>query len=114
VYVIAMLALFKFIPVTLTAAGIAAFIISLGMAVDANVLIFERTREEFAHGKETREAIVDGFDRAWNSIRDSNISSMITAVILFWFGTSLATGFGSRTGPDEPHPQHLHAVVLED
>lgn len=93
VYVIAMLALFKFIPVTLTAAGIAAFIISLGMAVDANVLIFERTREEFAHGKETKEAIVDGFDRAWNSIRDSNISSMITAVILFWFGTSLVKGF---------------------
>ncbi len=93
VYVVLMLVLFKFIPVTLTAAGIAAFIISLGMAVDANVLIFERTNEELADGKGTKEAIEDGFARAWNSIRDSNISSMITAVILFWFGTSIVKGF---------------------
>lgn len=92
-YVAIMLLLFKLIPVTLTAAGIAAFIISIGMAVDANVLIFERTKEEIAAGKSTHEALHDGFARAWLSIRDSNISSMITAVILFWFGTSLVKGF---------------------
>ncbi len=92
-YVIIILALFKLIPVTLTAAGIAAFILSIGMAVDANILIFERTREELHGGKNTRDAIHDGFARAWPSIRDSNISSMITAVILFWFGTSLIKGF---------------------
>ena len=92
-YIIAVLALFKFIPVTLTAAGIAAFILSIGMAVDANILIFERTKEELRAGKSTAEAIHNGFSRAWPSIRDSNISSMITAVILFWFGTSLIKGF---------------------
>ena len=93
VYIVAVLLLFKLIPVTLTAAGIAAFILSIGMAVDANILIFERTREELEAGKNTREAITDGFARAWPSIRDSNISSIITAVILFWFGTSLIKGF---------------------
>ncbi len=92
-YVIAILALFKLIPVTLTAAGIAAFILSIGMAVDANILIFERMKEELRSGKSTKDAIHDGFGRAWPSIRDSNISSMITAVILFWFGTSLIKGF---------------------
>lgn len=93
VYMIVVLALFQLIPVTLTAAGIAAFILSIGMAVDANVLIFERVREELTSGKSTHDAIQDGFARAWLSIRDSNISSMITAVILFWFGTSLIKGF---------------------
>ena len=92
-YIVVMLALFKFIPVTLTAAGIAAFILSVGMAVDANVLIFERIKEELRGGKSTGDAISDGFSRAWPSIRDSNISSMITAVILFWLGTSLIKGF---------------------
>lgn len=92
-YVVVVLALFKLIPVVLTAAGIAAFILSVGMAVDANVLIFERTKEELGGGKSTKEAIAEGFARAWPSIRDSNISSMITAVILFWFGTSLIKGF---------------------
>lgn len=92
-YIVAMLALFKLIPVTLTAAGIAAFILSVGMAVDANILIFERTKEELLAGKTTSEAIGNGFSRAWPSIRDSNISSMITAVILFWFGSSLIKGF---------------------
>ncbi|RJQ35858.1 protein translocase subunit SecD [Candidatus Parcubacteria bacterium] len=93
VYIAVMLALFMLIPVTLTAAGIAAFILSVGMAVDANILIFERTREELQSGKTIEEAIADGFGRAWPSIRDSNISSIITAVILFWFGTSLIKGF---------------------
>ena len=92
-YIIAILALFKLIPVTLTAAGIAAYILSVGMAVDANVLIFERMKEELRSGKSSKDAIHDGFARAWPSIRDSNISSMITAVILFWFGTSLIKGF---------------------
>lgn len=92
-YIAANLALFLLIPVTLTAAGIAAFILSIGMAVDANVLIFERIKEELRNGKTATDAIHDGFSRAWLSIRDSNISSMITAVILFWFGTSLIKGF---------------------
>jgi len=92
-YVFAVLALFQIIPVTLTAAGIAAFILSIGMAVDANILIFERTKEELAAGKSVAEATHDGFARAWNSIRDSNTSSLITAVILFWLGTSLVKGF---------------------
>ncbi|RJQ35335.1 protein translocase subunit SecD [Candidatus Parcubacteria bacterium] len=92
-YVVVTLALFQWIPVTLTAAGIAAFILSIGMAVDANVLIFERMKEELRAGKKTKDAIHDGFSRAWLSIRDSNISSMITATILFWFGTSLIKGF---------------------
>lgn len=92
-YIAVMLALFKLIPVTLTAAGIAAFILSVGMAVDANILIFERTKEELRSGKNARDAIQEGFHRAWPSIRDSNISSMITAVILFWFGTSIIQGF---------------------
>jgi protein-export membrane protein SecD len=96
-YVVAMLAVFKLVPVTLTAAGIAAFILSVGMAVDANVLIFERMKEEFnppaGGGKRTRQAAQEGFARAWTSIRDSNVSSMITAVILFWFGTSIVKGF---------------------
>lgn len=93
IYISVMLGLFLVIPVTLTAAGIAAFILSIGMAVDANVLVFERVREELEHGKTAIEALHDGFGRAWPSIRDSNISSMITAVILFWFGTSLIKGF---------------------
>lgn len=93
IYIALMLALFMYIPVTLTAAGIAGFILSIGMAVDANVLIFARMREEMRAGKTAAVAISDGFTRAWPSIRDSNTSSMITAVILFWFGTSLIKGF---------------------
>ncbi len=92
-YAIVVLALFQWIPVTLTAAGIAAFILSVGMAVDANILIFERMKEELSKGKNTKEAIAEGFHRAWLSIRDSNISSMITAIILFFFGSSLIKGF---------------------
>ena len=92
-YVALSLALFKVIPVTLTAAGIAAFILSIGMAVDANVLIFARIKEELRGGKVGEAAVREGFNRAWNSIRDSNISSIITAIILFWFGTSIVKGF---------------------
>ena len=92
-YVAIMLALFKLIPVTLTAAGIAGFILSIGLAVDANVLIFERMKEELRLGKSIRDAIREGFSRAWTSIWDSNVAHIIAGVILFWFGTSLIKGF---------------------
>ena len=93
IYIAIMLSIFKIIPVTLTAAGIAGFILTIGMAVDANILIFERMKEELKIGKDTQEAVKDGFARAWLDIRDGNISSIITAIILFWFGTSLVKGF---------------------
>ncbi len=93
IYCVLMLALFKLIPVVLTAAGIAGFILSVGLAVDANILIAERVKEELAGGKNSTLAIRDGFARAWNAIRDSNIAHVIAAVILFWFGTSLIKGF---------------------
>jgi preprotein translocase subunit SecD len=81
-------------PVTLTAAGIAGFIITIGMAVDANILIFERMKEELARGRGVWDAMHEGFARAWTSIRDSNISSIITGAILYYFGsTSTVTGF---------------------
>lgn len=92
-YVLFMLSLFKLIPVTITSAGIAGFILSLGMAVDANVLIFSRIKEELRAGRTIREAVNEGFARAWLSIRDSNISSLMTSIILFWFGTSMIKGF---------------------
>jgi protein-export membrane protein SecD len=93
-YVALNLALFKLIPVTLTAAGIAGFILSLGMAVDANILIFERMKEELRKGRVLADAIQEGFHRAWTSIRDSNISSIITAIILYYFAsTPLIKGF---------------------
>jgi preprotein translocase subunit SecD len=98
IYIIIMLALFKLIPVTLTAAGLAGFLLSIGMAVDANVLIFERMREELKAGSDTEHSTHTGFKRAWLSIRDGNISSIITAVILFWFGTSLVKGFALTFG----------------
>lgn len=97
-YLLLMLAIFKLIPVTLTAPGIAGFILSVGMAVDANILIFERTKEEIRGGKKIRDAVALGFERAWLSIRDANISSIITAIILFWFGTSLVQGFALTFG----------------
>lgn len=93
IYVALMLAIFKLLPVTLTAAGIAGFIISIGIAVDANVLIFERIKEELRLGSTISDAIHNGFKRAWLSVRDSNSSSIITAIILFWFGTTLIQGF---------------------
>ncbi len=97
-YVILSLAVFKLIPVTLTAAGIAGFILSIGMAVDANILIFERMKEELKRGKSVSVALHEGFTRAWLSIRDSNISSIITAVVLFWLGTSAIKGFALTLG----------------
>jgi protein-export membrane protein SecD len=97
-YVALSLAVFKLIPVTFTAAGIAGFILSIGMAVDANVLIFERMKEELRKGKSIHDALHEGFSRAWLSIRDSNISSIITAIILFWLGTSAIKGFALTLG----------------
>ncbi len=93
IYIFLNLVIFKFL-VTLTAAGIAGFILSIGMAVDANILIFERMKEELARGRALPDAIKEGFARAWTSIRDSNLSSIITAIILYWFAsTSLIKGF---------------------
>lgn len=85
-------------PVTLTLAGIAGFILSIGMAVDANILIFERTKEEIRSGKEIHKAVEDGFARAWLSIRDSNVSSLITTTILYLFGTPSIKGFAITLG----------------
>jgi protein-export membrane protein SecD len=94
IYVSLNLALFKIIPVTLTSTGLAAFILSIGMAVDANILIFERMKEEIKKGLPLHDAIREGFKRAWTSIRDGNLSSIITAVILFAFATTaLIKGF---------------------
>lgn len=93
IYVAIMLALFQLVPVTLTAAGLAGFILSIGMAVDANVLVFERMKEEYRDGLASREAARIGFQRAWGAIRDGNVTSLLSAVILFWFGTSMVQGF---------------------
>lgn len=97
IYTILVLAIFKILPVTLTLAGIAGFILSVGMAVDANVLIFSRLKEELRVGRSASQAVELGFAHAWPSIRDSNITSMITAAILYWFGqytgATIITGF---------------------
>jgi len=93
IYTCIVLAIFSLLPVTLTLAGIAGFILSIGMAVDANVLIFERLKEELKSGRELSVAVEDGFKRAWTSIRDSNISTILTCLVLIWFGSSIIKGF---------------------
>ncbi|MCK6563746.1 MAG: SecD/SecF family protein translocase subunit [Dehalococcoidia bacterium] len=97
VYTALTLAVFKLWPVTLTLSGIAAFVLSVGMAVDANILIFERMKEELRRGRTLNSAIDIGFRRAWTSIRDSNVSTFITCLILYWFGdqfgAALVKGF---------------------
>ncbi len=97
VYAIVTFAMFKVVPVTLTLPGIAGFVLSIGVAVDANILIFERMKEELRAGKMLRVAIELGFSRAWPSIRDSNLSTLLTCAILFWFGStfgaSIVQGF---------------------
>ncbi len=98
IYILIVLSLYKLVPVTLTAAGIAGLILSIGIAVDANILIFERLKEELRNGKSLEDAINEGFGRAWSSIRDGNFSGIIIAVILFWFGTSLVKGFALTLG----------------
>jgi preprotein translocase subunit SecD len=93
IYSLILFALFKIIPVTLTLAGIAGFILSIGMAVDANILIFERTKEELRAGRNLFTAINSGFDRAFTSIFDSNMTTIITCAILYFLGSSIVKGF---------------------
>jgi protein-export membrane protein SecD len=93
IYIVLTLALFKLIPVTLSLAGLAGFILTIGMAVDANILTFERIKEELARGLSKKGALEEGFRRAWPSIRDSNASTMITAFILYFFTSSFVRGF---------------------
>jgi preprotein translocase subunit SecD len=101
-YAVLTLAIFELIPVVLTLPGIAGFILSIGMAVDANILIFERMKEELRGGRLLNQAIDLGWRRAWPSIRDANISTLITCLILFWFGSafgaSLVKGFALTLG----------------
>jgi len=97
------LALFKLIPVTLTLAGLGGFVLSIGMAVDANVLIFERMKEEFRTGRRLGAAIEAGFNRAWTAIRDGNVTTLIVCGILYWLGSSIVasapvTGFALTLG----------------
>lgn len=91
-YGVLVLALFKLIPVTLTLAGLGGFILSVGMAVDANVLIFERIKEELRGGRTLGAAIEAGFNRAWTAIRDSNVTTFIVCAILFWVGSVVVAG----------------------
>jgi len=97
-YTIFVLTIFKFVPVTLTLAGIAGFLLSIGMAVDANILIFARMKEEFAQGKNFQTVVEEGFRRAWPSIRDSNFNSLIVCAILFGVATSFIKGFALTLG----------------
>ena len=101
-YAVMLLGAFKLVPVTLTLSGAAAVILSLGFAVDANILIAERTKEELRAGRGLLAAINSGFDRAWPSIRDGNLSTIIVAIVLFWFGdrfsTSIMQGFALTLG----------------
>lgn len=93
IYVAMVLSVFKLLPVTLSLAGIGGFILSIGMAVDANILIFSRMKEELMRGREISSALREGFKRAWLSIRDSNINSLLVCAILFFFTTSFVKGF---------------------
>jgi len=93
IYIALTLGLFKVIPITLSLAGLAGFILTIGMAVDANILIFERIKEELKRGLSRAAAIEEGFRRAWPSIRDSNTSTIITAIILYYLTSSFVRGF---------------------
>lgn len=92
-YIALTLSVFKLIGVTLSLSGITGFILSIGIAIDANILIFERLKEELRQGKSLKSAIEEGFVRAWSSIRDGNMSTLITCVLLMWFGSSFVKGF---------------------
>ena len=94
IYIFLSLAIFKLLSITMTLSGIAGFILSIGMAVDANILIFERTKEEIKRGLTKITAIEEGFKRAWPSIKDSNVSTIITSIILYAFTTGFVKGFG--------------------
>lgn len=93
IYIVLSLSFFKLFGVTMTLAGIAGFILTIGMAVDANILIFERTKEEMKNGLRKAQALNEGFRRAWTSIRDSNSSTILTALILYYFTSSFVKGF---------------------
>lgn len=95
IYTALMIAIFKFTGITLTLSGIAGFVLSIGMAVDANILIFERTKEEIRNGRTITNSLDEGFKRAWTSIRDGNISSLLTAGILYLMGTGFVKGFAA-------------------
>ncbi len=88
IYIILNLAIYKIVPVTLTLAGMAGFILSIGMAVDANILIFERTKEELRAGRSPRLAVEAGFSRAWSAILDSHVTTIISCLVLFTFGNT--------------------------
>lgn len=92
-YLVLNLATYMLIPVTITAAGLAGFILSSGMAIDANILIFERMKDELHRGRSVRDAIREGVSRAWLPIRDGNLTGILSAIILYWFGTSGVQGF---------------------
>jgi len=98
VYVLIVLGVYKVLPVTLTLAGMAGFVLSLGIAVDANVLIFARMREELKGGKSLNQSIHEGFSRAWLSVRDSHIITLIGALVLYIFTTSIVKGFALTLG----------------
>jgi len=98
IYVLIVLSVYKVIPVTLTLAGIAGFILSMGMAVDANVLIFARMREELKTGKTLTQSMEEGFRRAWFSVRDSHVTTLIGALVLYVFTTSIVKGFALTLG----------------
>jgi len=93
IYIIALLSVFKLVPVTLTLAGIAGFLLSMGMAVDANILIFSRTKEELKQGRNFSDALDNGVKKAWSSIRDGNFTTILVGIILFLFGTGFVKGF---------------------
>ncbi len=93
IYILGLLAVFKLIPVTLTLAGIAGFLLSMGMAVDANILIFSRTKEELKQGRHFSDALNGGIKKAWSSIRDGNFTTILVGIILFLFGTGFVKGF---------------------
>lgn len=97
-YAVFMLALFKLVPITMTLAGVAGLILSVGMAVDANILIFARMREEQRQGRDVRTALEEGFRRAWLAIRDSNVATLLTTIILYAVGTSFVQGFALALG----------------
>jgi protein-export membrane protein SecD len=92
-YLVLNLAVYLIIPITITAAGLAGFILSSGMAVDANILIFERMKDELRRGKSVRESAREGVARAWLPIRDGNLTGILSAIVLFWFGTASVEGF---------------------
>jgi preprotein translocase subunit SecD len=87
------MSIFKLLPVTLTLSGIAGFILSMGIAVDANVLVFERLKEELRLKKPLKNALEEAFKRAWTSIRDGNVTTLIACAVLYWFSSSVIKGF---------------------